>query len=67
MNDKTLVKRNGTEFYKKKRKVVYNKQIAFRYNEESIEKLKNIASRNNIKYQTLIKNALDELIKKESE
>lgn len=67
MDDKTLVKRNGTKFYRKKREVVYNKQIAFRYNAEKIEKLKKIASKNNTKYQTLIKNTLDDLIKKEGE
>ena len=67
MDDKTLVKRNGTEFYRKKREVVYEKRITLRYSTDKIEKLKQIASKNNTKYQTLIKNTLDDLIKKESE
>lgn len=67
MDDKTLVKRNGTEFYRKKREVVYEKRITLRYSTHKIEKLKEIANKNNTKYQTLIKNTLDDLIKKESE
>lgn len=67
MDDKTLVKRNGTEFYRKKREVVYEKRITLRYSTDKIEKLKEIAEKNNTKYQTLIKNTLDDLIKKESE
>ena len=67
MDDKTLVKRNGTEFYRKKREVVYEKRITLRYSTDKIEKLKEIANKNNTKYQTLIKDTLDDLIKKESE
>lgn len=67
MGDKTLVKRNGTEFYRKKREVLYEKRITLRYSSDKIEKLKQIANKNNTKYQTLIKDTLDDLIKKESE
>ena len=38
MNDKTLVKRNnGTEFYRKKKQVKYNKTISFRYEDDKID------------------------------
>lgn len=68
MNDKTLVKRNnGTEFYRKKKQVKYNKTISFRYEDDKIEKLKEIAEENNTKYQILIKDILDEYLKKEGE
>lgn len=68
MNDKTLVKRNdGTEFYRKKREVKFEKSVSFRYSTDKIEKLKGIAEKNNTKYQTLIKDILDEYLKKEEE
>lgn len=68
MNEKTLVKRNdGTEFYRKKREVKFEKSVSFRYSTDKIEKLKEIAEKNNTKYQTLIKDILDEYLKKEEE
>ena len=68
MNEKTLVKRNdGTEFYRKKREVKFEKSVSFRYSTDKIEKLKEIAEKNNTKYQTLIKDTLDEYLKKGEE
>lgn len=68
MNNKTLVKRNdGTEFYRKKREIKFEKSVSFRYSTDKIEKLKRIAEKNSTKYQTLIKDILDEYLKKEGE
>ena len=67
MEDKMLIKRNGTEFYRKRKKVNFEKHITFRYSEEKVNKLKLIAENMNIKYQTLIKQVLDEYLKKESD
>jgi len=43
----------------------YDFAITFRYKLEQINKLKSIADRQGIKYQTLIKNILDDYIDKE--
>ena len=67
MEEKVLIKRNGTEYYRKKREVKFEKSVSFRYSTDKIEKLKRIAEENNTKYQTLIKDILDEYLKKEGE
>lgn len=68
MEEKTLIiNKNGLEYYRKKKQVKYNKTISFRYEDDKIEKLREIAEKNNTKYQTLIKDILDEYLKKEEE
>ena len=68
MEEKTLIiNKNGLEYYRKKKQVKYNKTISFRYEDDKIEKLKGIAEKNNTKYQTLIKDILDEYLKNKGE
>lgn len=68
MEDKIYIQRcDGINFYRKKKEKKYTKMVSFKYSEDKIEKLKQIACNKNTRYQTLIKNTLDDLIKKESE
>lgn len=59
MEEKVLIKRNGTEYYRKKREVKYNKTISFRYEEEKLDKYKQLSDKKGIKYQTLMKKVLN--------
>lgn len=65
MEKKVLIKRNGTEYYRKKREVKYNKTISFRYEEEKIDKYKQLSDKKGIKYQTLMKQVLNNYLESE--
>lgn len=65
MEEKVLIKRNGTEYYRKKREVKYNKTISFRYEEEKLDKYKQLSDKKGIKYQTLMKQVLNNYLESE--
>lgn len=65
MEKKVLIKRNGTEYYRKKREVKYNKTISFRYEEEKLDKYKQLSDKKGIKYQTLMKQVLNNYLESE--
>lgn len=66
MNEKVLIKRNGKEYYRKKREVKYNKTISFRYEEEKLDKYKQLSEEKGIKYQTLMKTVLNNYLESEA-
>lgn len=65
MEEKVLIKRNGTEYYRKKREIKYNKTISFRYEEEKLDKYKQLSDKKGIKYQTLMKQVLNNYLESE--
>lgn len=65
MEEKLLIKRNGKEYYRKKREVKYNKTISFRYEEEKLDKYKQLSDKKGIKYQTLMKQVLNNYLESE--
>ena len=65
MEEKVLIKRNGKEYYRKKREVKYNKTISFRYEEEKLDKYKQLSEKKGIKYQTLMKQVLNNYLESE--
>lgn len=65
MEEKVLIKRNGKEYYRKKREVKYNKTISFRYEEEKLDKYKQLSEEKGIKYQTLMKKVLNNYLESE--
>ena len=65
MEEKVLIKRNGTEYYRKKREVKYNKTISFRYEEEKLDKYKQLSDKKGIKYQTVMKQVLNNYLESE--
>ena len=67
MEEKVLIKRNGTEYYRKKREVKYNKTISFRYEEEKLDKYKQLSEEKGIKYQTLMKQVLNNYLESKGE
>lgn len=67
MEEKTLIiNKNGLEYYRKKKQVKYNKTVSFRYEDDKIEKYKQIAYEKGIKYQTLMKQILDDYLEIEA-
>lgn len=68
MEDKILIKRkDGIEYYKTIKQVVYNKNINIRVEEELIENLKQIATNKDVKYQTLIRTVLENYVEENKE
>ena len=66
MENKILIQRcDGTKYYRKKKEIKFEKNIFFRYNEDKINKLKEIAAKKNIRYQALMKQILDDYIESE--
>lgn len=60
-----IVRKDGKSYYRAKKKVNYDKLVAIKWSEESIEKFKKIAKKKNTKYQKLMKEVLEEYIEGE--
>lgn len=65
MNKQKIIRKDGIEYERKPKTKDYNCFINLRYSKEQVEKLKELANNLGVKYQALIKNVLDEYIKKE--
>lgn len=60
-----IVRSDGIEYDRKMRKDMFDARLGFRYFNEKIEKLKQIAEKKGIKYQELIREVLDKYIEEE--
>lgn len=62
-----ITRKDGTVYYRKRKKINYDTSVMIKWKKESIEEIKKIAKKKGIKYQTLIRNVLEEYMKGEKE
>ena len=62
----TITRKDGIVYERKMRKDMFDARLGFRYFNEKIEKLKQIAEKKDIKYQELIREVLDKYIEEET-
>ena len=62
----TITRKDGIVYERKMRKDMFDARLGFRYFNEKIEKLKQIAEKKGIKYQELIREVLDKYIEEET-
>ena len=61
----TITRKDGIVYERKMRKDMFDARLGFRYFNDKIEKLKQIAEKKGIKYQELIREVLDKYIEEE--
>ena len=62
----TITRKDGIVYERKMRKDMFDARLGFRYFNDKIEKLKQIAEKKGIKYQELIREVLDKYIEEET-
>lgn len=60
--EQTIIRNDGITYKRKSKNQYLDKTINMRYNSFKLEKLKEIANKNHINYQTMIRDAIDKYI-----
>lgn len=63
MNKELITRKDGIVYERKKRELKYDSNLHLKYSKNNIEKLKRIAKKEGKKYQTMVKEILDDFIK----
>lgn len=62
---KEIIRKDGIVYSRQPKEKNFSQMVAFRYDEEKFKKLKEIASEKGTRYASIIRELLDEYIRKE--